>query len=203
MGRDSTGALTTKECIRLELKYLKDSKLIQKNRQIESVLSWSSGAKMGFQSVYTDEDKYIKLNYYFKSTDQKIQYKIRLREVPSNLGKGNLLYMVCPLSGLKSRKLYLAYGSTMFKNIKAYNNRIYYPSQITSKTDRYNTKYWALLRELEREDVQRNQQYYNGALTKRAEHINRQYELLDWYDQMRWVELSPKLRALASAYGLF
>ena len=203
MGRHYTGALITKECMRLDLKYLKENKFIQKDRETKAVLSWSTGSKMNFTSVYTDEEKYIDLSYSMSSTGEEENYRIQLKETPSNLGKGSLLYMVCPVSGLKSRKLYLAYGSPIFKSIKAYQNRIYFSSQTSSKNNRFNDKYWELLRELEKGDAKRKQSHYLGKKTKRELSKERKKDRLELYDKKRWEELSPKIQVLASAHGLY
>lgn len=205
MGRYYTGVLTTRECIRLELKFLKDNYLIQKGKTIQTALEWTDGTSISFRSVYNDEESYIELSYVINSntSERKVmQYKIHLNELPSNLGKGVLLYMVCPLSGYKSRILYMAYGSAYFKNIKAYRNRIYYSSQVASKYSKSNTKYWQIKEMLVQMKKKRNQKSYNGKMTKKYLYkINKEREL-EYLDQMRWMELPVKQRIEAMSLGL-
>lgn len=52
------------------------------------------------------EYPYIHLEY--KYNDKSINYKVCLVDIPSNLGKGVLWYFVCPKTGNRCRKLYLA-----------------------------------------------------------------------------------------------
>ena len=62
MGRNSTGAITTKEVIRIELSFLLKNGYIQKGRHISGVLSWSNDSNIGLESCYTNEELYLRLN---------------------------------------------------------------------------------------------------------------------------------------------
>ena len=42
----------------------------------------------------------------------------------------------------------MAYGSPMFKCREAYQNRIYYPGQLSGKLDRSNDRYWQFDRQI-------------------------------------------------------
>jgi len=187
-------AVTTTSCNRIELGYLKKHNLLVKGKVISSLLSWNNGSSISVTSYYTEEDKYLQLNYTINE-ELKVAYKVHLTERPSNLGKGKVLYMVCPFSGNPCRKLYMAHGSTQFRSIKAYNNRIYYRGQLSSSKN-YNDKYWSLLNHLESKPTKRNQTHYNGVPTKR---YLREIELenkLEYFDELRWLQLclSPFFR---------
>lgn len=181
-------AVITTSCKRIELAYLKKSKILVKGQVLSSTLSWSNGSSISIKTYYTEEDKYLLLNYTINE-ELEMSYKIRIREVPSNLGKGNVPYMVCPMSGKLCRKLYMAYGSNHFKSIKAYKNRIYYRGQL-SPSNNYNDKYWSLLNHLETKPTKRWQTHYNGIPTKR---YLREIELddkLEYFDEMRFSQLN-------------
>jgi hypothetical protein len=57
----------------------------------------------------------------------KLDYKIQLTSIPSNLGRGEVLYFVCPTSGRRARILYRAYGSHYFKSRQAYRKEFIMP----------------------------------------------------------------------------
>ena len=136
MGRWSTGVETTSGVKRIELSYLLKNKYIQKDCAISGSINWTNGSSIGIKTEYHKEENYIRLIYTnTDSTGQKkdFDYKIQLVTVPSNLGKGNVLYFVCPVSGERCRILYKAYGSDIWKSRNSYRNRIYYPDQIENK----------------------------------------------------------------------
>ena len=153
MGRNATGSMTTNAACRIELGYLLKNGYIKKGGSVFSTLSWTNGSNIGFESKYTDDEAYIRLIY--TNTNQctgevtNHDYKIYLHEVPSNLGKGYVLYFICPSYGHYCRILYKCYGSLIWKSRLAYRNRIYYPSQVSSKTSYYNVRFWSLDNKLE------------------------------------------------------
>lgn len=110
MGRHSTGAITTGEAMRLELSFLLKKGFIQKGKHQFGTLSWSNDSSISFESCYTDEEAYIKLKYSstnnYTNEVSKHNYKINLTSLHSNLGKGHVLYFICPQSGRFCRILY-------------------------------------------------------------------------------------------------
>lgn len=158
------------------------------------VLSWSSGAKIGYQCKYDDQEAWIKLSYTHKTSNEKTDYnyKIHFERKPSNLGKGDVLYFICPESQKSCRKLYMAYGYPRFKARQAYRNRIYYPDQLSSKLDRPNDIYWRLKREIEDKDMKHHKVTYNGKITKAEERLRKKRQKRDYYDSIRWnIEYLP------------
>lgn len=188
MGRHSTGAVSTKEATRLELTFLIKAGLIEKGKSISCPLSWSNNNKIGFKSTYSESELSIQLNYDHTSRGlkQSLDYKIDLVTVPSNLGKGEVLYFVCPITGQRCRILYLCYGSPLFKSRKAYNNRIYYSDQLSSKLEKPNYIYWKLERKLERMDLKYHKPFYKGKPTRKEIKIRELKEKRDYYDKLRF-----------------
>ena len=196
MGRNSKGAATCKEVQRIELTDLLKRKLIQKGKRLSFSYGWtnSNGKDVGniWMTTYLGEDeKYLRLQYSLTNNKdgQKYDYdyKIYLTSVPSNLGKGEVLYFLCPVSGKRCRKLYRAYGYHKWKSRTAYQNRLYYGSQLSSKLDKANDNYWALNRQLEKMEAAKHYPLsYNGIPTKRQQRMERLTEKMEYWDYLRW-----------------
>lgn len=190
MGRNSTGAWTTNESSRIELKYLLENKILIKGSRTTGALSWTNGSTISFETQYDSNEIYFKLKYTLteKSNGNQFEYdyKIQLAAYPSNLGKGEVLYFLCPVTGEPCRILYRAYGSHIYKSRDSYQNRIYYPSQTCSKKDRHNNRYWKLEKQLKELAKLRKTSTYKGKVTKRALRVkkldNKQWEA----DELRW-----------------
>lgn len=137
MGRWSTGAITTNGAIRLELSYLIKNGYIKKGCNTSASPSWTGGSSINFESFYSNDNPYIRLKYtetvHSTGEESKHDYNIYLESIPSNLGKEEILYFICPDSGRRSRVLYRCYGSKIWKSREAYQNRIYYQTQLDPK----------------------------------------------------------------------
>ncbi len=205
MGRPSTGAWTVYESLRIELPYLLKHSCIKKGFQLQFTLNWSdqrgrpSGAISCTSSYLSKpEDMYVELIYTFTSNKDGTQtdhrYKVPLCEVDSNLGKGKVLYFLCPVSGKKCRILYKAYDSQIFKGREAYTNRLYYDCQQSSKLNKYNDNYWRIDKHLAKlkKEACRGNRTYNGLLTKKAVRYNRLYWKQCRMDDLRWTAGVPK-----------
>lgn len=196
MGRNCTGAYTTGECFKIDMGFLLRNGYIKKGQMVTGVLSWSykrdgsNGGNIAFISHYTTRDKYLELMYTITYNDtgekREMSYKVYFEAVPSNLGKGEIIYFLCPVLGRKCRILYRAYGSDMWKCRDAYPNRIYYPLQQCSKLDKYNTKYWELDEQLKKMNKQRKTSTYKGKMTKRAQKLQKMFNDLWLMDELRW-----------------
>ncbi|QHT71180.1 GH3 auxin-responsive promoter family protein [Rhodocytophaga rosea] len=190
MGRHSTGAVTTNEVCKLELKLLLRDKLIQKGSHVTGSLTWTNGSSAIVESVYKPDEKYVRLKYilteYHSGKKFEYDYKIQLVVYPSNLGKGEVMYFLCPETGLPCRILYRTYGSHIYKSRNSYKNRIYYSLQTCSKKDRHNSRYWKLDRQLKRLEELRKPTTYKGKPTKRALRVQN-LETKQWEaDHLRW-----------------
>jgi hypothetical protein len=97
---------------------------------------WSrNGENIGSISIRVcthSENLFLELDY--KCNQVPIKYKVQLVSVPSNLGKGVIWYFVCPRTGKRCRKLYLA--DTYFYHRSAFRGCMY-EKQTQSKKSRY------------------------------------------------------------------
>jgi hypothetical protein len=125
------------------------------------------------------------------------------------LGKGEIIYFVCPISGKKARILYRCYGSKIWKCRTSYQNRIYYDSQQCSKYDFHNRRYWALSKELESLYKRGKKSHYNGNYTRLMIRVLKLEKSQRFHDRMRWL-IVPKYiqkkvndNGLPNAEGLF
>lgn len=197
MGRTSTGAHTCENSKRIELSYLLKAGYLRKGGITSGQLSWTNGrgdpaGSIGIESYWVKDEIYIRLVYTLtdrnsgKKTDY--DYKVQLTSVPSNLGKGAVLYFLCPKTGKRCRKLYYAYDSEFWKSREGYVNRLYYDCQKSSKYDRPNDRYWALERRLEKMHREKYLTYsYNGKPTRKALRLERMRERRDYFDSIRWL----------------
>jgi hypothetical protein len=174
MGRNRTG-VTTSESLRIEMSYLLKKGFFSKGKIILGEFSWTNGSKIGIETQYTENIQYIRLNYVhtnWQGEKTEHDYKIQVSLVPSNLGKGNVPYFICPVTGGRCRILYKAYGSSIWKSRRAYKYTIFYPSQISSKLSIMNDEYWRLEKLIKKlEEQSRNQTHYKGKPTRRYKRL--------------------------------
>ena len=195
MGRHSTGSVTTGEVLRIELSNLLKTGAIKKHCLCYRQMSWTNGSSIQIETSYkTDKGDYIRLIY--RNTDHEgnktdKDYKIYFMVVPSNLGKGEVLYFICPETHNRCRVLYCCYGSDIWKSRLAYRHRIYYNCQVSSKRSYWNSRYWDYenkIEKLEAENVKRRKQYsYKGKPTKFALKMEKLNMFRDHSDQNRWM----------------
>lgn len=209
MGRYRTGAIFTSEARRLDLSFLLKEGFIKKNAKIQGVINWSiRDEPTGSMTILTNhapDEKYIRLSYTatdYNKVQTSFDYKIDLVEVDSNLGKGKVLYMICPESGRRSRILYLAYGANKFKCREAYQNRLYFSTQKSSKLDFWNTKYFEMVSKLEKFGSLRTTTH-KGKPTKRALRYDRLMIEKDNCDIQRWEGFEERLIGRAVKRGQY
>lgn len=136
MGRYGTSQ-TTESVMRLNISQLMQKGLIVKNSDVGGVIRWNNDAKISFESKLHDNNGYLRV--FYKVTKRHTgevtdyDYKIFFTSIPSNLGRGRVLYFVCPVSGRACKVLYMADGYERFTSREAYQHRIYYESQSCSK----------------------------------------------------------------------
>jgi hypothetical protein len=105
--------------------------LKQKNWQRGSIRWSSNGKETGSISIQVNthlENLYLELDYSYNEVP--INYNVQLVSAPSNLGKGVVWFFVCPHTGKRCRKLYLA--DTYFYHRSAFRGCMY-EKQIQSK----------------------------------------------------------------------
>ncbi len=189
MGRWSTGAITTNEALRIELSYLLKNGYIKKGQNISGTLTWTNDSNIGFESLYNNDNLFIRLYYTFTNNRTgevtNYDYKIHLTTVPSNLGNGDVLYFICPQTARKCRILYKCYGSPIWKSRNAYQHRIYYKTQICSKLYYYTERYFNLEKQFKnlKKPVK---SHYRGKVTRTAINYQRIEGLKNKFDILRW-----------------
>lgn len=182
MGRNRNTAERCEQSQRIELSYLLKKGHLKKGQINPFTLYWTDGhgQKIGSISVicnWANYERHIELKYTLTGRDgkeYKYNYKIRLTTVPSNLGKGEVLYFVCPVSGNRCRVLYRAFGSHKWHARNAYDYRLYYTSQLSSKSNYLHDRYFALDRQIKRLQPKKYFKHtYNGKPTKAAQRLQR------------------------------
>jgi len=197
MGRNGTGAVTTSECMRIDIGKLLKYGYIKQGCLSGGYLSWSEsrfGGDVGGVFVacdFTGEEKSIKIIYGLQDIEtgkkKLIICKVFIDAVPSNLGKGKgeVLYFICPETKKRCRILYNAYGCKKWKSRKGFKYPIYYPLQQCSKADRANIKYWILNGQLSKLSQKRIADTYNGKITQRAIATEKIYKEIKQADKVR------------------
>ncbi|MEO0778489.1 MAG: hypothetical protein AAF146_18120 [Bacteroidota bacterium] len=195
MGRTYSKATTTRAALRLELSLLLRHGYLRKNHQIATNYHWTNqrdepAGNINLTSHWTRDECYLDLSYFLTSPDGvkcPRDYRINFERVPSNLGKGEVLYFICPVSERRCRVLYSAYGSLFFKVREAYEQPLYYPCQVSSKLDYANDRYWELEGRLKR--LRRGKyakRTYRGKPTKWVEREERLMDQQAHWNYERW-----------------
>lgn len=155
------------------------------NNGIKSgVIKWSiSGevhSRIGIKSTILEHVQYITLAY--TQNGESINYNVRLISIPSNLGKGEIYYFLCPSTGKRCRKLYC--NSKYFLHREAFRY-FYYDKQIESKKSR---DLHSVFDRVFLKDEVYNEIYskhfkthYNGKITKRYKKILDKIKLAESY----------------------
>lgn len=155
MGRRTTTARTAESVCKLDLRIMLKDGTIQKDEHLGGTISWERGGSISFESKLYENEKYLRIAH--TTTDRQgnktnYDYKIQLVSVPSNLGKGQVLYFKCPTTGKRARVLYSTYGNDMYVHRDYYKDhygqRIFYNSQIASKDWYNNTMYFNYKRQV-------------------------------------------------------
>lgn len=197
MGRSYRRRTTTGESMRMELRWLLNNGYFRPGETISSILSWTGGSTVSVVASNTKEGISLRLSYTITKPSgekQSLNYTISLVEVPSNLGKGKLLFFICPQTGKKCRILYKAYGSPIFKGREAYSYKLYYEIQTSSKLYLHTTRYFTLEKRLEKLWRMRKTYTYRGRETRRAGLIKRLEEKIDREDYLRWRAIDKWLK---------
>jgi hypothetical protein len=120
----------------ISISFLTKHGYLKPNQWRNGTITWSrNGNKTGSISIgiYTNpENSYLELDY--KCNEAPINYRVQLISAPSNLGKGVVWYFVCPRTGKRCRKLYLA--DTYFYHRSAFRGCMY-EKQTQSKKSRH------------------------------------------------------------------
>lgn len=201
MGRYSTGAVTTGECLQIHVgAFVKEIK--KGNYPFVGSITYSSGASITV-SLTKKDAVYSATLSYTKTTDSEktaINYEVKITSAPSNLGKGKVYYFICPFTFQRCKILYMGYGSLYFKSRNAYRHRIYYASQLSSYLNKHNDAYWRLERQLEKLKPKHPKTHYKGIVTKPQRRMARLEEKKLYRDEMRWQVLPKSLQKLGISW---
>lgn len=140
MGRFFKSVSTVNNANCIDIGDLRVSNVLVKDKCVIGSIAWNNGNEIGVEYFLSDNDSYLKLHYSLNTVHYS--YRIEIVSVSSNLGVGKVLYFLCPTSGKRCRKLYRAYGFDKWKSREAYQNRLYYSSQLSAKNDYHNDRYW-------------------------------------------------------------
>ncbi len=146
MSRRATGKTTIYSIPGIDISYLKGNGAIVPEKTITGTIGWVNNVSIGFESNL-ENDSYIRLAYACDGIEK--DYKIVLASIPSNLGKGEIFYFVCPVNASRCRRLYWCEESGIWQSRTAFKERLYYPYQLSSKFNYSNDRYWAIERQLE------------------------------------------------------
>lgn len=148
---------------------------LKPNQIQKGTITWSSnGAKTASVSVEVNtisDTPYILLDYKYK--EAPINYFIKLYAVPSNLGKGEVWFFICPSTKKPCRKLHLA--TSHFVHRSAFSGA-FYEKQVQSKHWRFLDR-TALGKEFKLERIYEKvykkhfKKQYAGKPTKKFEHL--------------------------------
>lgn len=185
MGRTSRTAITTREASRLTLQSLLRQGIIKRGYGVEvPEYTWSRNGQrvrsVRLETLYTSTEAWVKVEYVRTDTTtgtrEHVEQIIELDRAPSNLGRGEVLYFLCPRTGRRCRVLYMAYGGKYFLSREAYPQRIYYPTQVSSRYDLQNDRFWNLDRKVDALEGKRQPGTYRGRPTKRALRMERTWQ---------------------------
>lgn len=197
-------AETVSSSCTIDMRFMVRHKYIVRNADTSGVMEWTKGQRVYYFCRMSDDEKYLQLIYSVKDNtgaSTNHDYQILIDEVQSNLGKGTVLYFLCPESGKRSRKLISAYGEPRFINREYYEEkyglRIYYGCQKTSKGDYHNTRYFDLKRKvdaLESELLEKHRNsHYRGKSTKEQEMLKKLQAKMEYHDQKRLSNLLTRV----------
>lgn len=151
---------------------ISDLKLLtQRNENLKSgVLTWKrSGSITGRIRISVITDSYTNALFLdYVCNDKEYSYKIDFTVLPSNLGIGNIMYFICPITGRRCRKLHFI--SERFMHRSALPNGMY-SKQTQSKDWRKKEKIFGSYFEVDEVCSELYKKYfkthYNGKPTKR------------------------------------
>jgi len=96
----------------LRLSRLKEWGYLDPGKVQAGSIKWSrhgeETASIQIQASTIQETWFVRLSYNYKK--EPFHEEIRLASIPSNIGKGRILYFICPVTGKKCRNLYLFQG---------------------------------------------------------------------------------------------
>lgn len=166
MARFPTFPTLYNEVIKLYVSKLKQWGYLEPESFKSGTVNWyRNGEKFSTISILANAD-YIIVRYTCNGIDK--QYQINIEYLPSNLGKGQIPFFICPFTGKRCRTLYLLNGN--FSHRSACKG-CFYESQTQSKYSRKLEKlfkhYFDSGKYYEEIYSKHFKSHYNGKPTKR------------------------------------
>lgn len=190
MGRPYTGAQTTASALRITTRDVLGSGVQDPTKRVEVLLKWPSGHLVKITSAPGGGRIVVD---FTSAQGERFTHPVELATVPSNLGRGEVVYFRCPRSGRRARILYRAYGSRAFLHRKALQLPLYHPAQVEAKLERIDGQIHRTEAKLERLRRGRRQTTYMGRTTKRTARREAAVERLVELEEARWsVDNMPK-----------
>ncbi|WP_020594592.1 hypothetical protein [Spirosoma panaciterrae] len=160
---------------KLTLADLKRLGLLVPKHRATSTIRWTRRGEttgtIGVAVSLSGTGGYVELEYTYNNQDQ-INYRINLVQQPSNLGKGQVWYFICPLTGERCRALYQV--GKYFASRKA-QPRTLYESQTYSKHYRWLDKVYGPMFKAEKayEELYKPyaKKHYRDKLTPKARKV--------------------------------
>ncbi len=179
----------------LSVSFLKKHGYLKPNQLQSGTVTWSTGGNVtGTISIIVSMQprvEYLALDY--SCNGKPVNYRVRLTPVPSNLGIGLHWYFVCPNTGKRCRKLYLA--DTYFLHRDAFSGCMYRNQTLSKQARGLENSITDLFgaEELERELYRKHmKKKYRGKPTKRY------LKLVERVEQARNIDIRILERALCN-----
>lgn len=113
------------EVIAVSITKLREWGYLELNQYKRGTLTWSTnGHPTGSISIAVNthsDSPYLELDYKYRG--EPVNYRVQLVTVPSNLGKGEVWYFLCPHTGKRCRKLFSV--GERFLHREAFNGCMY------------------------------------------------------------------------------
>lgn len=182
MGRYANYPTTVENCLYLSIKKLKEWDYLTNNGTKSGTISWSRNgtphSKIDIKVTRNDFETFMILDY--KANGEPKNYKVEIISKRTNLGKGEILFFVCPTTGKLCRKLLLRNG--YFLHREAFKG-LMYAKQLESKKNRDLFKIFDACQLSDEVYEQRFKKYfkthYNGKETKRFKRLNDKIKIAD------------------------
>lgn len=186
MGRRCTGVNTVENSLKISIKDLKDMGLLAKDKSVISTLSWSVKTDKIASARYFKPINNEAVQLCYKVKGKEFNCKIDLVEIDSNLGVGKISFFICPTTGKNCKYLYVANGSPIWQSREAYAGSLCYSTQLSSKLNRLNDRYWSCQKSLEDHYSRKIVKYYAQKQTKRYSKILALEEEIYRLNRDRW-----------------
>lgn len=208
MGRNATGIDYTTTAPRLELSVLLRAGYFTKGATCSGGWSWSNGDRAEITTYRAGAACHMDLTTRwtdYTGAVQEARQLIHMASRPSNLGRGQVLYFICPRTGKLCRILYRAYSSPSWRSREGFIYRLYYPQQAEPAWGRALCRETAVERKLARLYAMRATTTYMGKPTRRALRIAKLEERAERLAVLSWhpSSMPPSLaRAMLQGFDL-